>query len=188
MLRWLDSVRPTLVALCAQHSVPLGVTVGWIEKESGGNIGEVTSLDERGFFQLMPDESRELGLDHDRLSSDVNYSLEAGLKLIDLYRKRVLAVASGRVLDFLQSPDAKEYLFRLVKFFHSIGAGAGRMIFDDAIALQAADSWAALSEFAIDRDEKYFAELKHRPSKWIAFVDEVFDIGAPYGIGALGVS
>jgi len=187
--RWLPKLRPRLETLCLEHGVPLGVAVGWIQKESGGRLSETTSYDERGYFQLMPEESKDLGLDHARLSTDSDYSLEAGFTLIASYNRRVLKAASHasitdqRVRAFLDTPHGTEYRFRLVKFFHSIGGGAAKAIFLDALIDQAADSWAALSIYAMERDDQYLHELKHRPSKWIGLVNEMFKIGEPYGIG-----
>jgi hypothetical protein len=193
---WLPKLRPILEPACKNAGVPFGVAIGWIEVESGGHIGEVTPLGERGYFQLDPGEQEKLGLDPLRLSTDSAYSVDAGLKLIDSYNTSVLAAATAgdsesaprdgvpEIRDFLLTPDATEYRFRLIKFFHSIGGGAGKIILIDAIKAYAADSWADLSSYALSRDEYYFELFKHRPSKWLGLVERMFSIGAPFGVGA----
>ncbi len=63
----------------------------------GRKLAETTKLDERGYFQLMPAESESLGLDHDRLSTDEVYSINAGLLLIAKYMKAVQALGIAPV-------------------------------------------------------------------------------------------
>ncbi len=68
-----DAILGELKKAAEVSKVPLGLLVGWICKESGGKLGEVTKkYDERGYFQLMSAESAalvdpetgKLGLDH----------------------------------------------------------------------------------------------------------------------------
>jgi hypothetical protein len=115
MRRW-----PALAILLDRHRghVPLWFLLGWIAQESGGFIGDRTSLDERGFFQIHPSESADIRppIDHSRLSIDPDYSVEAGVRLVNHYsslaRQRFLYIA----------PDS-ELFWRVVKLQHAMGSG-----------------------------------------------------------------
>ena len=174
-LSWLPALRDRLETACTASGVPLGVAVGWIEVESGGRIGEVTSLGERGLFQLIPDEIEDLGLNAAKLSTDVDYSIQSGMALIALCRKYLRAYA-------VTLNDGDELYWRLVKFVHSIGPGAARTIVREAAKAGALTDWDALKVYCQGRDSDYLQRLRHSPMKWIGLVDRMFTIGAPYGV------
>jgi hypothetical protein len=176
---WLAPLRPAIENMCSAWRVPLGVVVGWIEVESGGRLRETTSLGERGYFQLTPAESQDLGLQHARLSTDSLYSLSAGFKLIDYYRKII-----ARLLILRQPAivSGSEYFWRLVKLAHTMGQGATSTILVDAFAAGQGSSWEALRQFALQNEAHYLQTLKHSPAKWFPFIDRMFQIGAPYGL------
>jgi hypothetical protein len=161
----------------AQSSgIPLGLLVGWIARESGGRIGEVTlKYDERGYFQLMPSESKALGIDHQRLSTDSNYSINAGLLLIGKYMKQADALGVA--------PHGSSYYWKLVKLLHTMGTGAVQKIVPMAQAAGRASSWAALEDFALTHNDEIYATVKHSPSKWFPLVDKVYAVGRPFGFG-----
>lgn len=183
--RWkfVNAILPLLQQAAASSGIPLGVLVGWIAKESGGKLavhpqpgpGD-TKYDERGYFQLMPDESKQLGLDHQRLSTDPTYSINGGLALIGHYM--------GDVNRLGVAQEGTSYYWRLVKLVHSMGDAAVRTIVDAAKADGSAGSWEALEEYAVAHNSDFLHSTKHSPSKWFPFVDEVYSVGAPFGFGA----
>lgn len=172
MLGWLPAVRGKLDVLCAEYSVPIGFVCGWIQEESAGHITSTTSLDERGMFQLLPEESADLRLDHERLSVDMDYSLEAGFILIDHYESVVDAFA----IEGLTHTD--DLFWHLVKFAHSIGSGAARYIVRGARTAGAMANWSDFSAYCGRHEADIFAAVKHSPVKWVKMVDAVFTVAA----------
>lgn len=174
--RRVDAILGELKQAAESSGIPLGLLIGWIAKESGGRLDEVTKLDERGYFQLMPAESAMLGLDHKRLSTDSTYSINAGLRLIAHYMVDVdkLGIA----------PKGSDYYWRLVKLAHTMGVGAMDKIVAAAQGAGDAKSWSDLETYALGHDKELLASTKHSPAKWFPFVDEIYDVGAPFGFGA----
>lgn len=171
----IDAILDKLRAAASSSGIPLGLMVGWIAKESGGRLSEVTKLDERGYFQLMPDESKSIGFDHQRLSTDSDYSIQAGVALI----KKYAAQADGLSV----APKGSSYYWRLVKLGHTMGSGAAKKIVAGAKEAGAAGSWEALEAHALDNSVKYLLTTRHSPSKWFPLVDAVYDVGAKFGFG-----
>lgn len=174
--RLVDAILPQLKQAADSSGIPLGLLIGWIAKESGGRLGEVTKLDERGLFQLMPDESKMLGLDHQRLSTDLVYSINAGLRLIAHYMGDVDALGVA--------PKGSDYYWRLVKLCHTMGVGAVKKIVGAAEAAGDARSWKDLESYALGHNDALLSATKHAPAKWFPFVDAIYDVGAPFGFGA----
>lgn len=177
--RRVDAILDDLRAASESSQIPLGLLVGWIAAESGGRLDERTKYDERGYFQLMPAESKSLGIDHQRLSTDSTYSINAGLLLIGKY----MHVVDG--LDV--ATRGSSYYWKLVKLAHTMGSGALAIIIAGAKAVGAAGSWDALERHAIDNEDKYLHSTKHSPSKWFPLVDKVVQIGLPFGFGSADV-
>lgn len=175
LLSWLPALRERLETACTTNGVPLGVAVGWIQVESGGRVGEMTSLGERGLFQLIPDEIEDLGLDAAKLSTDVDYSILGGMNLIKRCQKYLRSYAVNVDLG-------GELYWRLVKFVHSIGPGAARTIIRDASKASVLTTWDAFEAYCTQHDADYLSRLRHSPVKWCGLVDRVFLIGAPYGV------
>lgn len=167
-----DAILPELKKASASSGYPLGLLVAWIGKESGGRLDEVTRLDERGYFQLIPDESRALGLDHQRLSVDPVYSINAGLLLIGRYAKEADALALF--------PRGSSAYWRLVKLGHTVGSGDTRKLVDAAKAAGAGSSWEAFEQFALSGA----AHTKHSPAKWFPFLAALYRAGQPFGFGS----
>lgn len=178
--RKVDAILGELKKASDASGIPLGLLVGWIAKESGGRIDEVTAkYDERGYFQLMPSESKTLGLEHQRLSVDPVYSINAGLALIGKYMKDVDALGVAQ--------RGSSYYWRLVKLCHTMGSGATKKIVERAKAASATKSWEALEDWALDHERELLSATKHSPSKWFPLVDKVYTVGAPFGFGGADV-
>ena len=88
--------RDQLLPLLKKYAsdIPAEYLLGWIEVESGAKLGDLTKICERGYFQVHPEESQALGLDHDRLSTDPAYSVEGGLTLVRKYASAVTRLAA----------------------------------------------------------------------------------------------
>lgn len=179
-----DKILSTLTRASDSSQIPLGVLVGWIAKESRGKLDEVTWLDERGIFQIHPDESKkvrdpetkQIGIDHKRLSTDLVYSINCGLSLIAKYM--------GLVDDLGVAQKGSEYYWRLVKLAHTMGSRATKKIVDQAKAAGEARTWARLREWSLANEKELFKQVKHSPTKWMPFVDKIFAVGKPFGVGA----
>lgn len=175
-LEWLPPLRASLETFCLHYEVPLGLMVGWIECESGGRIGETTVYGEVGYAQLMPDEYEMLRLDPLKLSSDSDYSLDAGCILADHYRQ----IVDGWAVSALEPGTATYWL--LVKMAHSYGAGGARVIVKDAAGAGALGSWTDFLAFCTAHDADYQFRFRHSSLKWAKFVDRVRVIGEPFGL------
>ena len=164
---WVKELSPELSKLAPQ--IPIAFLLGWIQIESGGNLSSTTSLDERGYFQLMPDESQELNLDHQRLSTDSEYSLQGGIKLVELYAKTVERLGYSRT-----DPD----FWHIVKFEHAIGSGSVTKLLKDMESHHVSSrSWATIQQYSKDNHARLLDLLGHDPVKWTASVNKVFAAG-----------
>lgn len=150
---------------------PPWIRLGWPAVESGFDYSEVTSYDERGYFQLMPDESKSLGLDHARLSTDPEYSYSGGIALLEKYSSRV-AKKYG-----LSSRDELHY--RLVKLTHAVPAVADALVSRVQQAGYAL-TWDAIAQYGQDNESALLHDTGHSPSKWIGNVNAVYDKGNYY--------
>lgn len=175
--RTMDRVLPELKKASTSSKVPLGLLVGWTAWESGGRLSKYpqpgpgdTSLDERGYFQFLPEESKELRLDHNKLSVDPRYSINSGLVLIGKYMR------AADKLDI--ASKGSSYYWKIVKLIHSLGPGQTKRIVDKAKAAGKTSSWDVLETFALG--------LKingPQPKKWFPFVDNIFATGRTFGFG-----
>jgi len=187
--RKVDAILPELKKAAAASGIPLGLLVGWIARESAGEIGPPWPAQkpkplkgepdsERGYFQLTPSESKRLGIsleDHKRLSVEPSFSIEAGLKLVREYMKDVDKLTAA--------VRGSPYYWRLVKLVHTMGIGATKKILEGAKGANEAGSWEALKQHALDNEKKYLSLTKHSPSKWFPLVDQVYETGKPFGFG-----
>jgi len=166
-----DKLLPKLREVAADTAIPLGLLVAWIGNESGGRLNDTTRLDARRYSQLMPSASKPIGVDHARLSTDSDYSIDAGVKLIWKYM--------GLITDLNVARMGTSYFWRLVKLAHSMGSGQTKKVVNAAKAAGQAGSWDALENFALDMKIN-----GPQPKKWFPFVDKIYRAGKPFGFGS----
>lgn len=175
----INKILPLLRRASDSSGVPLGLLVGWITRESGGRLEDITARDERGLFQIDPRESKTLKLDHQRLSTDLVYSINGGLALIASYMDLV------DKLDV--APKGTSYYWLLVKLGHTVGSFALQTIIAMARDAGEVASWGRLERFAFANESKIKSATRHSPSKWFPLVDEVHKVGQPFGFGSQDV-
>jgi hypothetical protein len=120
----------------------------------------------------MPAESQAIGVDHQRLSTDSDYSLDAGVKLIRKYQSTVNS------FDLLGAPAGSTYYWKLVKLAHSMGSGQTKKVVTRAKESGQAGSWDQLERFALG-----LSINGPQPKKWFPFIDLIARVGAPFGFG-----
>jgi hypothetical protein len=153
--------------------IPSWFLLGWIASESGGVITDTTSLDERGFFQVHPAESRDARppIQHVRLSTDPDYSVRAGIQVVrhyaDLARQR-----------FPWIPYGSELFWRVVKLQHAMGSGNAKTLITRMRAQGIEVTWEAIKRFEVTDGPKVSRLLAVRPlGRFGRNVDAVVDVG-----------
>jgi hypothetical protein len=160
-----------LVPLLEKHrgDIPLPLLMGWIQVESGRSLGSLTSICERGYFQLHPDESALLGLDHDLVGTNADYSVFGGVALVKHYRQAIDKLARKHGID-----RGGDLYWRLVKLCHWIPSAAEKIL--TAMQKQGASprDWEAVRAFASDHRETLTARIKRDPIDGLDSVDRMF--------------
>ncbi len=152
--------------------IPLEFLLGWIAVESDGRIDVVTSLDERGFFQIHPAESKDARppIQHARLSTDPDYSVQAGIQLVryyaDLARRR-----------FPWIPAGSELFWRVVKLQHAMGSPLARALLNQMRARGIDPTWEAIKRYELTEGPKLHPLLAREPGRFGRNVDRVFERG-----------
>jgi hypothetical protein len=168
-------VRALLPQLNNNRGLPLDLLIGWIATESGGNIASTTNLDERGFFQLGVGESKTLGLDHKRLSTDAAFSIQAGIKLADFYARHTETR--------LRLQRGTDLFWRVVRLMHASGMGDATNLIEHMTKQGSAPAtWDDVRKYAAANGAKLVGAgvLKLHPTRFIAQVDETFDLGTKF--------
>ncbi|MEO6287265.1 MAG: hypothetical protein ABIN80_00090 [Dyadobacter sp.] len=139
---------------------PLEFLIAWIKKESDGSIASHTSLDERGYFQLHPDESKALKVDHERLSTDRDYSIYAGVKLVDLR-----GASAAKYAKMLGIDASGEVYLGLTKLMHWLPYGVENIVEVMKKKEFAPDSWDSFKAFCEENKDEIQAGI-NRKGKW----------------------
>lgn len=169
--RWIADVMPFYGRY--GEGIPLWLVLGWISVESGGryasNTTSVFAAGERGYFQLSPAESADLGLSHDAVVADPESSFRAGIALIRQNYERAQAYG-------FHGDDG----LRMAKLIHGIGIGSVSVIMN---AWPRGSTYAELADWARAHDAELnraiFARYGsyHSPAKWFDNVDRVETTG-----------
>lgn len=167
--RAVENLRPKVTRLATASGIPTDFLLAWISQESDGSIRTVTGLNERGFFQIMGPHVSEgtavtlrkteagmigLGLDATgtgpadttaRLSTDEDFSLQSGVKLVQFYRRFANRVAVEQGLSWSEAD-----MWRLTKLGHN-GVGSANQAVQAARAVlgRAPASWEEMYKAAV---------------------------------------
>lgn len=152
-------VKAVLVPLLNRYrgAIPPEYLLGWITVESGGKLGDLTKICERGYFQVHPEESQDLKLDHDRLSTDPAYSVEGGIKLVRLY-------ASGveRLADQYGINKGGDLFWGLVKLRHWIPSAPARILLQMRRDGASVTSWDSVRQYVQSKGNLGFGSFDPR--------------------------
>jgi N-acetylmuramoyl-L-alanine amidase len=124
--------------------IPLKFLLGWVAVESDGCIDVITKppLDERGFFQISREESRMRKFDHERLTTDPDYSVQAGIQLIRSYAK----LAQAR---YPWATPGSELFWRLVKLQHAMGSPLAWKLLSSMQRSNTPMTWEAIKRYEV---------------------------------------
>jgi subtilisin family serine protease len=144
--------------------LPREFLLGWMAVESDGKVATVSTLEERGYFQIMwqgGEAKAQLGLTSDefrRLSTDREFSIEKGVQLAQAYRQHFLR-------KYPTVLDGSDLLWRLTKGRHAL-PGALDQVLDRLVKAGAVITWQAVSQSlpklarGVNRTLDYAAKLK----------------------------
>ena len=138
----------------------------------GRRIDEVTSLDERGFFQIHPAESKDARppIQHARLSTDPDYSVQAGLQLARYYA----TLARSR---FPWIPAGSELFWRVVKLQHAMGSPLANRFLTDMHNRGIPFTWDNIERFELSDGPRFHQLFRTEPGRFGRNVDKVFAYG-----------
>ena len=149
--------------------IPLALLLGWIQVESGRDLGSLTSICERGYFQLHPDESAMLGLDHDLVGTNADYSVSGGIALVKHYRKTIDTLSKTHGIA-----RGSDLYWRLVKLCHWIPSGPRKILTRMQEQGTPVGDWESIRTFARAHREVLKDAIKRDPVVGLESVDRTF--------------
>ena len=119
--------------------LPRDVLLGWMAVESDGQVSSTTSLGERGYFQVHPEEARlYLGLTgsaFEKLTTDRETSIREGIKIVRRHRAEIAKYGV----------TGADLLLRLTKTRHGLPANL-KTVLDRLSSSGSAIAWNAVAE------------------------------------------
>jgi hypothetical protein len=138
-------------------NIPVHYLLAWITVESGGKLGDLTKICERGYFQVHPEESQDLKLDHDRLSTDMEYSVAGGIKLVQYYAAGVERLAQQYGL-----PRGGDLYWGLVKLRHWIPSAPTRILLQMKKDQAPVATWDSIRQYVTAKPQLGFGGFDPR--------------------------
>lgn len=160
-------------------NIPLQLLMGWIQVESGGKVSDLTTAAkqlgwEAGLFQASRDEAYTLGLDKDKLLTDQDYSIRAGIKLAQHHAQNVDRILAKHPEAQNMFPKDSEMYWRLVFFSFSAGPGVAEELISRIVASkQLMTNWDDVMKFAAQNPHGFH----HSPIKWSYHVNRAWNVG-----------
>lgn len=167
--RAVENLRAKVARLGTAAGIPTDFLLAWISQESDGSIRAVTQLNERGFFQIMgphvsggsavvlrDTEAGMIGLGLDatgtgpddtiaRLSTDEDFSLRSGVKLVQFYRRFANRTAAEQGLSWTEAD-----MWRLTKLGHNgVGLAKQAVLAARSVLGRAPVSWEEMYKAAV---------------------------------------
>jgi hypothetical protein len=153
----------------ARGDIPLEFLLGWIDVESAWVLEPPSVTCERGYFQLYPEDSTILGLDHDRIGTDPAYSIQSGVPFVNHARKQI----ERAVKAFGVAPNSDLY-WHLVKLWHWIPSAPEKILAAMSAHGVKATDWQSVRAFAHDNFDSLTKIIRRDPRDGIGGVDRMF--------------
>jgi hypothetical protein len=171
---WVSGLLPLLE--CYRGDIPLDFLIGWIAVETGGCVGDISRIDERGYFQIHPDELKNIKLkvngqpapvDRERLATDPEYSVRAGIALVRYYM--------GRAESVLKIKRGTDLFWPMVKFQHTGTGFVQRFLGDMRRHGKSPTTWAEVRRYAEENRDRLKSVVGYDPVRLVENVDHLFE-------------
>lgn len=153
----------------SRGDIPLEFLLGWIDVESAWVLEPPSVTCERGFFQLYPEDSVALGLDHDRIGTDAVYSAKAGIPFVNRARKAI-----ARAVKAFGVPQNSDLYWRLVKLWHWIPSGPEKILASMSSQGVRGTDWEGMRAFVNNNSAALTKIINRDPRDGMKSVDHMF--------------